>query len=93
MGGWRDPCRLSTKDLKSLAVKRRVNVITTTKLPQDGWVWGKEPYSRIHPAPRLFPSQQVVGQPMADRVDSDAKEEDVKEDVEPEEEGNLADGS
>ncbi|KAI4971000.1 hypothetical protein ZWY2020_001914 [Hordeum vulgare] len=51
MGGRRDPCRLSTKELRPVHVARRVNLISAAQMDEGEWQWGKAPYDRQHPAP------------------------------------------
>jgi hypothetical protein len=55
MSGRRDPCRLSTVELTTDQVAKRVNAITTFKLVPGTWSLGKEPYSRLNPAPLVRP--------------------------------------
>ncbi|KAE8820859.1 hypothetical protein D1007_01175 [Hordeum vulgare] len=55
MSGRRDPCRLSTKELPAGKVADRVNLISTAFMDESGaWSWGKAPYDRHHPAPKVY---------------------------------------
>ncbi|KAE8815272.1 hypothetical protein D1007_07406 [Hordeum vulgare] len=52
MGGWHDPCWLSTKRFTPGAVARRVNLIPIARIDESGeWTWGMSPFNRAHPPP------------------------------------------
>ncbi|KAE8772807.1 hypothetical protein D1007_55135 [Hordeum vulgare] len=47
MSGRHDPCRMSTKRLTPSAVARRVNLISTARMDDNGdWSWGITPFNR-----------------------------------------------
>ncbi|KAE8787366.1 hypothetical protein D1007_38683 [Hordeum vulgare] len=71
-----DPCRLSTKRFTPGAVARRVNLISTARMDDNGnWSWGMTPFNRSRPPPCMFEKLQGSLRPLAPDVDlSDASE-------------------
>ncbi|KAE8807406.1 hypothetical protein D1007_16180 [Hordeum vulgare] len=51
MGGSRDPCRLSMKELRLVHMARRVNLISAAQMGEGEWRRGNAPYGWDHPAP------------------------------------------
>ncbi|KAE8774073.1 hypothetical protein D1007_53587 [Hordeum vulgare] len=76
MGGRHDPCRLSTKRLTPSVVARRVNLISTAHMDDNGnWLWGMTPFNRSRPPPMMFEKLQGSLRPPAPGADvSDTSE-------------------
>ena len=64
MSRHRDPCRLSTREMRATEVARMVNEIAKLKLSESYWQFGKRPYSRDNPPPAVsllaFPFQFLL---------------------------------
>src|SRR3954471_2230608 len=52
MSGPLDPNRVSTMELDSYLIHKRVRAIFKTEMPED-WSWGLKPFTRDHPPPEV----------------------------------------